>query len=591
MLYFRSILLLVITLYISRVVLKALGEEDFGVYSLIGGVVAMFNMIGATLTTASQRFITFSLGKGDFNDLKKVFTNSMTLHLILGIIVVILLEVCGYWLIYNQLNIPEHRIGAAYIVLQCSILTFFVKIISIPFDALIIAHEKMSAFAYISLLEGIFRLLAAYILIYYGYDKLILHAFLQLGVSVIQRFIYSAYSHHKFPESKNIKLTIDTEVFRQMFSFTSWNFFGQASSIIRTHGIDIILNLFFGVTINAAKGVCNQVQHGVTQLTSNFQTAIRPQLTKAIAIGDDARTYDLIIQGTRFSFYLMTIMSIIIMVYCQEILSLWLEDVPYFAVEFAQLTLIFLLLDAQSRFLMHSMLSKGDIKEYKMIIMVNCRDAQISSVFNLMYFSNRIVGSETLSGSYLPTSASASQYIENYTVDSNGDIEFPVLGKIHVEGLRREEVAEKIKTLLVEGNQAKDPVVVVEMTNLGVSVLGEVKAPGRFRLDRDRFTLLDAISVAGDLTIYGDRKNVTVIRHGKEGDEFYKMNLTQGADIYASPAFFLQQGDVIYVAPNRKRAGDSSVNGNTVKSASFWVSVGSFVTSTAVLINNLVKNK
>lgn len=227
----------------------------------------------------------------------------------------------------------------------------------------------------------------------------------------------------------------------------------------------------------------------------------------------------------------------------------------------------------------------------KMIIMVNCRDAQISSVFNLMYFSNRIVGSETLSGSYLPTSASASQYIENYTVDSNGDIEFPVLGKIHVEGLRREEVAEKIKTLLEEGNQAKDPVVVVEMTNLGVSVLGEVKAPGRFRLDRDRFTLLDAISVAGDLTIYGDRKNITVIRHGKEGDEFYKMNLTQGADIYASPAFFLQQGDVIYVAPNRKRAGDSSVNGNTVKSASFWVSVGSFVTSTAVLINNLVKNK
>lgn len=225
----------------------------------------------------------------------------------------------------------------------------------------------------------------------------------------------------------------------------------------------------------------------------------------------------------------------------------------------------------------------------KVLILVNCRDPQIAAVFNPLYYNKRIAGAETLSGGYLPSSSYSSENITSYTVDSNGDITFPILGKVHVEGLRREEVASTIQQKLVESNQVKDPVVMVEFTNLGVSVLGEVKTPGRFRLDKDRFTILDAISVAGDLTIYGDRHQVLVIRKGPEGDLFYKMDLTNGQNIYSSPGFFLQQGDVVYVTPNKKRAGDSSVNGNTVKSASFWVSVASLLTSAAVLVNNIVR--
>lgn len=225
----------------------------------------------------------------------------------------------------------------------------------------------------------------------------------------------------------------------------------------------------------------------------------------------------------------------------------------------------------------------------QVVIVVTCQDPQISAMFNQPYFSNRIDGGATMSSSYLPISAYSSQSIVGYTIDPEGFINFPSLGKVYIAGLRKNEVAEKITKLIEESNQAKDPVVVVEYTNLGISVIGEVKNPGRIRLDGERFSILDAISAVGDMTIYGNRKNVTLIRKGASGDEFYKLNFTNAEQLYASPAFFVRQGDVIYVAPNKKKVGDSSVNGNTLKSAAFWVSVASFATSAATLITNNVK--
>lgn len=227
----------------------------------------------------------------------------------------------------------------------------------------------------------------------------------------------------------------------------------------------------------------------------------------------------------------------------------------------------------------------------RVIIVVTCQDPQISAMFNQPYFSNQIGGVETMSSSYLPVSHSTSQSIIGYTLDPEGNINFPFLGKVNIAGLRRHEVAEKITSLIEKSNQAKDPVVYVEYTNLGISVLGEVKNPGRIKIDGERFSILDAISAVGDMTIYGNRKKVTLIRKGEKGDEFYKLDFTNADNLYTSPAFFVRQGDVIYVSPNRKKVGDSSVNGNTLKSASFWVSVGSFAISAAVLINNLVNDK
>lgn len=229
--------------------------------------------------------------------------------------------------------------------------------------------------------------------------------------------------------------------------------------------------------------------------------------------------------------------------------------------------------------------------EDQVFIIVSCRDPQISAMFNLPYYTNRIGGVESFSSSnFTINSYSSANSVVGYTVDTEGNIDFPILGKIPVAGLKRQEVADLVKQKLIESNQIKDPVVTVEYMNLGVAVLGEVARPGRFRIDRDHFSLFDALSMAGDLNINGKRQNITVIRHTLDGDQVYKIDLTNGKEIYKSPAFYIQQGDVVYVAPTSKRARESSVNGNTIRSASFWVSIASLATSvTSVVV--LVKSQ
>ena len=220
-------------------------------------------------------------------------------------------------------------------------------------------------------------------------------------------------------------------------------------------------------------------------------------------------------------------------------------------------------------------------------VVVNSRDPQVASMFNLPYYGKRLAESQSLTGSGGNMNASA-QSISGYTVDSHGDIDFPVLGKIHLAGLTREEAENLIKSLLIKSRQIKDPVVIVEFMNLGFSVLGEVSRPGRYKIDRDRFTLFDALSLAGDLTINGQREDVALVRHEVNHDVLYRLNLLDIQQIYDSPAFYVQQGDVIYVTPNDKRQRESTINGNNVRSTSFWISIASLASSLAVLIYNIV---
>lgn len=221
-------------------------------------------------------------------------------------------------------------------------------------------------------------------------------------------------------------------------------------------------------------------------------------------------------------------------------------------------------------------------------IVVNSRDAQVASMFNLPYYGKRLAESQSLTGSGGNMNAS-SQSISGYTVDSHGDIDFPVLGKIHLAGLTREEAENSIKSLLIQSRQIKDPVVIVEFMNLGFSVLGEVSRPGRYKIDRDRFTLFDALSLAGDLTINGQREDVALVRHEVEHDVLYRLNLLDIEQIYGSPAFYVQQGDVIYVTPNEKRQRESTINGNNVRSTSFWISISSLATSVVTLLINVIR--
>ena len=218
-------------------------------------------------------------------------------------------------------------------------------------------------------------------------------------------------------------------------------------------------------------------------------------------------------------------------------------------------------------------------------VIVNSRDPQVTAMFNLPYYANRIGQSQSLTGG--GSASSTSQGISGYTVDSDGNIDFPVIGKIKVADRTREQTEDYIKELLIESRQIKDPVVTVEFMNLAYTVLGEVTRPGRYKIDRDRFTLMDALGQAGDLTINGQREDITLVRHGAKGDEVFKLNLLDSKALYASPAFYVQQGDIIYVTPNDKRRRESTINGNNVRSTSFWISIASLATSVALLVFRL----
>ena len=220
-------------------------------------------------------------------------------------------------------------------------------------------------------------------------------------------------------------------------------------------------------------------------------------------------------------------------------------------------------------------------------IIVNSRDPQITMMFNMPYYSRRLGESQSLTSN--GNVGTSSQNIVGYTVDSNGDIDFPILGKIHAAGLHREQLAEVIKQKLEESKQIKDPVVTIDYMNLGVTLLGEVTRPGRYRIDRDRFTILDAIGLAGDLTINGKRENVAVLRHVGDQDIVYRLNLTHADSLYMSPGFYIQQSDMVYVSPNDKKRRESTVNGNNVRSTAFWISLTSLLTSIAVLVVNIAK--
>lgn len=368
LLYVRSVLIILVSLYTTRVTLEVLGEENYGIYVIIGGTVMLFSMLGNSMITASQRFITYALGKRDEANLKVTFDTCVSLHIVVATILLPILECLGLWLLYNKLSIPEESIHAAFWVMQCSIISLLLNIVLIPFTALIIAHERMSAYAYISIIEVFLKLTGVLCLKFMFSDKLIAYAVILTSIAIILQFIYSVYSHRHFMESRNVKFGINGPLFKEMFAFSGWNLIGSGSALLRNQGIDILLNIYFGVTVNAAKGICSQVQSAVMQFVTNFQTAVNPQLIKAIATEDYSRNHVLVMQGGRFSFYLMSLFSIPIISNCATILGLWLNEIPGWTESFVQWTLIYCLWDCLSRFLINTILACGNIRNYQLVV-------------------------------------------------------------------------------------------------------------------------------------------------------------------------------------------------------------------------------
>lgn len=367
LLYIRMLFLMIVSLYTSRVVLNALGVEDFGIYNVVGGIVAMFNVLSGSLSAAISRFITYELGKENLKNLNKIFSSAVTIQLGLAIIIILLAETIGLWFLNIKMNIPEIRMEAANWVFQFSILTFAISLISVPYNASIIAHEKMSAFAYISILEAVGKLTIAYLIVISPIDKLIFYAILMCIVALIIRLTYGNYCKRHFSEC-TYHFIWDKQLLKQMFSFAGWNFIGASSAVLRDHGGNIVINLFCGPSVNAARGIAFQVNNAINQFIVNFMTALNPQITKSYAAGDKEYMMTLIFQGARLSFYMLFLLSLPILINTHYILELWLKTVPKHAVLFVQLILTFALSESISQPLITAMLATGKIRNYQIIV-------------------------------------------------------------------------------------------------------------------------------------------------------------------------------------------------------------------------------
>lgn len=367
LLYFRMLLIMAVSLYTSRVVLATLGIEDFGIYNVIGGVVAMFAIISSTLSAAVSRFITVELGRNDFEQLKKVFSASVTIHIFLAIIIFFIAEIGGIWFIHNKLVIPHERLNAAFWVFQCSVLTFIVNLLSVPYNATIVAHERMDAFAYVSIIEVLLKLFLVYILALFSFDKLIMYGFLLMLLAIIIRLIYGYYCKKHFEECA-YHYFWDKCLFKEIMAFASWNFIGASSGILRTQGINVLLNLFGGPVVNAARGISAQVHAAIQSFVTNFMTALNPQITKSYVSGDHVYMMKLIERGARFSFYLFFLLSLPIVIETNRILSIWLVEVPDHTVNFVRLVLIFAMIETLSGTLITTMLATGKIKNYQIVV-------------------------------------------------------------------------------------------------------------------------------------------------------------------------------------------------------------------------------
>ena len=327
----------------------------------------MFSVLSGSLSTAISRFITYELGKGNKENLNKIFSSAVTIQFGLAGIIILLAETIGIWFLNIKMNIPEVRMEAANWVFQFSIITFAINLISVPYNASIIAHEKMSAFAYISILEAVGKLTIAYLITISPIDKLIFYAILMCVVALIVRLTYGNYCKRHFSEC-TYHFSWDKLLLKQMFGFAGWNFIGASSAILRDQGGNVVINLFCGPTVNAARGIAFQVNNAVNQFVTNFMTALNPQITKSYASGDKEYMMTLIFQGARLSFYMLFLLSLPILVNTHYILTLWLKIVPEHAVLFVQLILIFALSESISQPLITAMLATGKIRNYQIIV-------------------------------------------------------------------------------------------------------------------------------------------------------------------------------------------------------------------------------
>lgn len=338
-LYIRMLLVMAVSIYTSRIVLAALGIVDYGIYNVVGSVVALFAFLRTTMANASHRFIAYALGKNEQNYLRKIFSTSVELHFVIALIIVLLCETIGLWFFYNKLVIPPERLSAAFVVLQISIISCFISISLVPYNAEIIAHERMQFYAYLSITDVLLKLGIAFVVTVVDADKLIWYALLLLIMQITMFLIYAIYCRRSFPECR-LKFVADKALFKEIGTFAGWNLLGHMATTLSSQGLNMLLNMFFGPAMNAAKGVSQQVEHALKQFVQNFLTAAGPQVTKSYASDNRERMHFLLFSSTKFSFFLYVVMGFPLFLELDQVLAVWLVEVPEHTANFVRLLLI-----------------------------------------------------------------------------------------------------------------------------------------------------------------------------------------------------------------------------------------------------------
>ena len=338
MLYVRMALTMAVSLYTSRVILSVLGVVDDGIYSIVGGTVSMFMFLNGALSGATSRFLTFEMGRDDQEKLKKTFSAALMVHIILAVLIFILLETVGLWLLNRKLVIPDDRMHAARVVYQLSVFATLLSITQVPYSASIIAHEKMGTFAYMSILEVILKLVICYLVQVSPLDKLITYGILVLGVRTLIRMIYRIYCIRKFEECR-FRIVKDWNLIKPILTFSGWDLFGNFSVMARDQGVDIIQNMFFGPVINSAAGKAGVVCNAVNGFSHNFLVAIKPPIVKAYSMGNIKKMEELMIDASRYAYSLLMLLSAPFFFESQFVINLWLKNPPEYSAIFCSLGL------------------------------------------------------------------------------------------------------------------------------------------------------------------------------------------------------------------------------------------------------------
>ena len=363
LLYIRLLLTMAVSLYTSRVVLDTLGVADFGIYHVVGGFVVLLGFLQGAMASATQRFLSFELGRNDHAQLKNVFSMSVTIHVLIAVLILLIAETVGIWFLTTRLTIPAERIGAAQWVFHFSLLAFLVAVISVPYNAAIIAHERMQVFAWASLLDAGLKLLVVFVLQGFGFDKLKLFALLMFCAALLVPLIYTLYCTARFPETRFAPYW-NHRLFRTMLGYAGWNLWGNAALVLADQGVNILLNLFFGPTVNAGRAIAFQVGNALHGFSHNLQTAMNPQVVKSFAANDLNYLHQLVYQGAKYNFFLLFFLALPLLAETETLLGIWLKSVPEYAVVFTRLLVVNIVLNSLSGSLAMAALATGKIRLY-----------------------------------------------------------------------------------------------------------------------------------------------------------------------------------------------------------------------------------